>query len=424
MDDGVYLKIIFSTDHKHVSRDRAICAFVYNFYDNKTVYFNFEHPDLNINSTFNKLKRYLRNKKVFVIDKKKYKYFLCDFNLFDVAIINFISDASILEIDNRSLRHIPSDINEHNLIVPFSIHEDNFENELEYIKRMDLSKFDKYSFSFFNDFLSNTLYEVEKNGLKIDTSIFNSYFNKSKTTDYIYTQYNILNNTGRPTNRFDNINYSALNKQTGCRKSFISRYENGYYLTIDYTSFHPSIVADLIDYKITKYESIYEYLAEKYFKTENITEELIKKSKKLTLINLYGEISNKFLEIEFFRKTEELKMKYWNQFCKRGYIRTHIYKRKITKDNISEPNKNKLFAYLIQALETEYAINALDECIKFTYDKNIKPVLYVYDSVVFDVDSKCKKSDILDLFEIFKHRKFKIKSYIGKNYHEMGQLLI
>lgn len=425
MAETLYLKIIFSTNHKHMLDERPVCAFVYNFDKDKIKTFNFNHPDLEPNHTFFEFKQFISDDNLYVIDKKKYKYFLGNCKLYDLNVIKFIQDATLIDIEtNKILYNIPRDLNEYNVVVPFVIHQRNFKEELEYIKRIDIKKYDKYSFSFFNDFMADTLYEVEKNGLKIDVDMFNEKFGKNKKTDFVYTEYNILNNTGRPTNRFDNINYSALNKNDGSRKSFISRYDNGYYMTVDYTAFHPSIVCDLINYQITGYESIYEYLAEKYFGTKTITDELIKKSKRLTMINLYGEIKDNFLNIEFFKKTELLKMKYWEEFLKNGYIRTHIYKRKITKDNIADANKNKLFAYLIQALETEYAINALHECVKYVYDKNICPVLYVYDSVVFDVDSKCKKSDIIDLLHIFKSRKFKIKTYIGKNYDEMCQLSV
>lgn len=424
MGNEIYLKIIFSTNHKHVCVEKPICAFVYDLNSDAISYYNFEHEDVLINCEFSKFKKVIKNKKIFVINKKRYKYFLNGYDLHDVNVIKFIQDASILEFENPSLNYVPSNINDYNLIVPYVLHQESFLNEIEHIKRINLFEYDVFSYKFFNDFLSDILFNIEKNGLKLDLNHFNDFLKKSRKLEYIYTEYNIFNNTGRPTNRFDNINFSALNKNDGIRKSFVSRYENGYYLTVDYTAFHPSIVADLIGYQITECDSIYEYLAKKYFNINSVTDADIKRSKKLTMINLYGEIKDEFLNIDFFEKTERLKLKYWNSFCKHGFIRTPIYKRKITTDNIKDANKNKLFAYLIQSLETEYAINALDKCIQFVSNKSIKPILYVYDSIVFDVDSNCKKSEIIDLLNIFKNKKFKIKTYIGKNYHEMKQILI
>lgn len=424
MGEYVYLKIILSSNTIHTSINEAVCAFLYDIESSKTLFFNFKHPDLNSYSSFSEFSKLLIGKKIFVLNKKKYKYLLNSHELLDINVIKFIKDGDILDEKEYDVRlsHIKFDNEFYNLIVPLSKHEESFENEIRsIIEKVDVTEYHQYSFSFFNNFLSDTLYEIEKNGLKVNLDIFNSSFKKNYTNDIVYSEYNIYNRTGRPTNHFDGINYVALNKENGCRKSFVSRYENGYIMVIDFTAFHPSIISHLIDYKLPNDKSIYEYLATKYFNIDykDITKEHIKISKKITLINLYSNISDKYIDIEFFNKVEQLKNKYWKLFSEKKYIQTPIYKRKITDKHIVDANKNKLFAYLIQALETEYAINSLYDCIKFVTNKNIKPILYVYDSVVFDVDSRCDSKDIIELINIFKSKKFNIKTYIGKNYNEI-----
>jgi hypothetical protein len=137
------------------------------------------------------------------------------------------------------------------------------------------------------------------------------------------------------------------------------------------------------------------------------------------MVNLYGQISDVYINIDYFKKTEELKDKYWNTFEKKGFVTTPIYKRKITNKHILGANKNKLFAYIIQAAETEYGIDSLSKCIKFVSNKKIVPILYVYDSIVFDIHNDVDKQDVADLIEIFKNKRFKVKTYTGNNYNDL-----
>lgn len=423
MGGHIYLKLILSSNHAHVVHNRPVCAFVFDIETSEILFYNFSHPDTKIDCEFDEFKNIISKSKIYVLNKKRYKYLLPYHDLYDINVIKFISDGKIFDeqLFKSELRHIPYNANEYNKIIPLALHETKFEDELIIIKSVDIFTYHKYSFEFFNGFLSDTLYEIEKNGLRIDNEVFSEYFKNKKCKDYVYTEYNIYNKTGRPTNHFDGINYVALNKDNGCRKSFISRYDGGYYLMVDFVAFHPTIISHLINYKLPEDKSVYEYLASQYFNIDptEVNEYYIKKSKKLTLINLYGNINKKHLNIEFFKRVDKLKDEYWEAFCTNGFIETPLYKRKITTHHISDANKNKLFAYLIQALETEYGINSLYDCIKFVSNKNIKPVLYVYDSVVFDVDINSTENDLNDLLNIFKSKKFNIKTYIGKNYHEM-----
>ena len=420
MNNSIYLKLIFETNHKHPAIETPIVACVYNYRTKLVNYYNFSHPDVSIDCTFDEFKLKYRDYNIFVIDKKKYLYHLDDMNILDINSIVFSNCGDLIEMEDiNNILHVNSEIEKYNYIVPFSNHQFNFESDVFKIKNFDKEDYDLYSFKFFNNFLSETLYNIEKKGIKIDKKIFDEHFNAKSYNDFVYTQYNIHNPTGRPSNHFDNINYVALNKENGCRKSFVSRYENGYYLMVDFVGFHPYIVSNLINYEIPDDETVYVHLAKKYYNKTKISDDDISKSKKLTMVNLYGDIKDCYLGIDFFKKTEDLKKSYWNDFLKNGYVETPIYKRKITKNHIKNANKNKLFSYIIQSAETEYSVNSLDKCINFIGDKEISPVLYVYDSVVFDVSKNVKKEDIIQLLDIFKNYLFKIRCYAGKNYNEL-----
>jgi DNA polymerase I-like protein with 3'-5' exonuclease and polymerase domains len=106
-----------------------------------------------------------------------------------------------------------------NCIIPLTKHYEKCENIFDKIKEYCvISKNLK-----FHNKLTNVFFFIEQNGIKIDKEAFDTYFNVNDTSfsiyeNTIYTQYNLHNTTGRPSNRFNGINFAALNKEDGCRK--------------------------------------------------------------------------------------------------------------------------------------------------------------------------------------------------------------
>lgn len=420
----IYLKIVCRDGNIHPFHDEPIAAFVYDYDTNKINYFNFSHPDKSKDCTFSQFKKLLKVDKIFVNNKKRYKYYLDVENLYDVNLFSFIDTGDILEFKTdfctTHLRMKHHGINQFNLIVPYVTHQKEFDKEVDVICDIDDDLIDSYCFKFFNTVASDTLFQIEKNGLSVDKDIFRKYFDSKVTKGMVHTEYSIYNPTGRPSNKFDNVNYVALNKENGCRESFKSRYDGGQLLMVDFTGFHPYLVARLIQYKVPDDETIYEHLAKQYYNIDNVDDAIMAKSKKLTMVNLYGQINESYLNIQYFQKVEELKESYWTDFINNGYVTTPIYKRKINKNHIIDPNKNKLFAYIIQATETEYGLNALNNVIKYVKGKDITPILYVYDSIVFDIKNcNIEDSDIQDIINIIRSNRFKVKVYIGNNYNEL-----
>jgi len=421
----IYLKLIVKDNNCHNKYNSIIAAFIYDFESHSKYYYNFSHGDVIADTTFELFKKEIEsgNYIVYVNNKKTYKYWL-NCKLIDVGLFGFIENNETLEECSSTTKDFlvrnHRNINSFNLIVPYVNHQECFDDEVELICDVHQRQIDTYCFKFFNDIITDTLYEVEKNGLKVDVGEFKKHF-KTRTYDgFVYTNYNIYNPTGRPSNSYDSINYVALKKDDGCRASFVSRYgSDGHMMMIDFTGFHPYIVANLVDYKVPAEETIYEHLAKQYYNVDSVAPELLGKAKKLTMVNLYGQIGDAYIDIEYFKKTEQLKEKYWERFISKGYVTTPVYKRKITNKHISDANKNKLFAYIIQAAETEYGIDSLSKCLKFVSNKKIVPILYVYDSIVFDIHNDSDRQDILDLIEIFKNKRFKVKTYLGNNYNDL-----
>jgi hypothetical protein len=86
-------------------------------------------------------------------------------------------------------------------------------------------------------------------------------------------------------------------------------------------------------------------------------------------------------------------------------------------------NPNKLFNYLLQAIETEHNIFIINEAHTVLNEYNSKLILYTYDSMLFDF----KMDDGIELLlklrdTISQNNKFPVKIKAGGNYHNMKDM--
>jgi hypothetical protein len=226
------------------------------------------------------------------------------------------------------------------------------------------SGFDKY-----NDLVLPTFNSIEKNGIP-------TKFGKE------YSLYNNFTITGRPTNNFGGVNYSALNKSDGSRDHIVS--ELGEFYQYDYDGYHIRLIGKLIGEDIPT-TSAHEWLGKQYFGKDELTEEDYQVSKAITFRQLYGGIDTHNLSIPFYDKTNQFIKTLYNDFLVKGYIQTRFGKR-IPFQRIENHNPQKVFNYYLQALETETNVMILNRINQLLDGKNTKMVLYVYDSFLFDVD--------------------------------------
>ena len=274
---------------------------------------------------------------------------------------------------------------------------------------------------FYSKKLKNTFIGIEGNGLKVDVDKFKESFGStfSLHKDFSYTQYNYYTTTGRPSNRFDGVNYAALPKDDSTRECFISRYgSDGCLLELDFNSYHPRIIASIIGYDF-KEENVYEHLAKHYHNTDNPTKEQMGKAKEDTFRQIYGGIRRDYLGIPFFAMIDSFVDTLWNHMKKHGYIDSPLSGRRLNFSSYKELTPFTLFNYFIQMTETEYNTNILiklNENISANKLKTV-PVMYTYDSVLFDVpndevDALVSKviPNSIDLY------KFPIKIKSGKDY--------
>ena len=337
---------------------------------------------------------------LWVWGKKEFLHFFVHKNITDLSLLS----PSYLREETKAHQFLQQkyrnklDINR---IIPivkhYEICEKNYYNLKQYINEPVNP--------FYNNKVPLVFNAIEKNGIQVDSQLFEDYFDKSGKSR-IYTQYNYRTTTTRPSNRFGGINYAALNKENGCRKAFIPR--NDKFVEIDISAYHPTLASTLINY-VFDTEDIHGEFA-KMYKVD------YKKSKELTFKQLYGGVFKQYKHLEFFQKVEKYVKELWEEFEKKGYIKCPFSYHKFEKDKLENMNPQKLFNYLLQNLETAINVRILWEIIKLLRKRKTKLVLYTYDSFLFDLDNK-EEELVEEVLKIFKKYKLQVKLNYGSNYN-------
>jgi hypothetical protein len=253
-----------------------------------------------------------------------------------------------------------------------------------------------------------TLGEVERFGIRVDRAKFlDSYsasHHKHLTGDnLIFTEYNPYILTGRPSNRHGGINFSALNHNTGIRRTFISDHIFHQY---DYDAYHIRLIASLIKYPLPQ-TSVHQWLADGYGTS-------YEEGKGITFQLLYGGIHSEFLSIPFFNSVHNFIQTLWRETVDKGYIQTP--KRRIQLDRIEGANPQKVFNYLLQSVETERNIEVIKRILQHIRETPVRMPLYVYDAFLFDIPDGW---DTTGLKEILESGGFPTRVSIGTNYEEV-----
>jgi hypothetical protein len=290
-----------------------------------------------------------------------------------------------------------------NLIIPIVKHYEICETIFRDLKENINRKKTKYD-EFYNNRVSLVFNSIERNGIRIHNETFKEHFHPVDG-EYVHTQFNLKTTTTRPSNKFKNVNYAALNKENGCRKSFIP--SNDVLYEVDISAYHPSLSCRLINYNFPT-SDIHTHFSKLYKVDYN-------KAKELTFKQLYGGVFKQYEHLEFFNKISIYVKELWKEFEREGQITCPVSNFVYKKENLGEMNPQKLFNYLLQNLETSMNVRILwDMCIMLV-GKKTKLVLYTYDSFLFDLneeDENIRK----EIEEIFKKYKLNIKIKQGYDY--------
>ena len=398
--------------NKHPKDTKLCMLYVRILSDKKKEYIlPFRHSDT-LNLDIQRIDDLWTPRKVYTYDKKKLLHFFNWNNTHDVQMNYYLEKNEPLVIED-----ILTNAHEYfyrkyygnsniNCVIPIMKHLEWCRKLVENMKYPAISgtKKNEKVYNIYNEEVLENLQKIESNGLQTIDGM-------------VYSEYNPYTATGRPSNRFGGLNFAALNKTDGSRKQFISRYgKEGMLVEMDYDAYHLRLIGEVVDYKFPK-GSVHKHMAKSY----GVDYE---ESKKLSFQYLYGGIPYEVSQLNaFFCKVEKYVDGVWESYKSKNFIESDIYNKRIYRKNLSDMNKNKVFNYLIQLMETESNMRMLTELLPEIEGYKSKLVLYSYDSFLFDfylpdgLDFLKKVKDIIE-----QGGKFPVKVGKGWNYHEMEDI--
>jgi hypothetical protein len=351
--------------------------------------------------------------KLYVMDKKEALYHLpFEPSLYDIQLTQQIELPSIPSVKMSYYHH--ADRADVNKLIPISKHYEYCE-ELYQLIDFNNDNFATKWYKFYNTYVIPTFYLIEQNGITTDIEKMRYHFKPdnlsySTTETTTYTRYNLYNVTSRPSNAFNGINFGALNKDNGCRSSFIAK--NDALMEMDFDSFHVRLLGELVGFDFGK-DNIHEFLGKQYFNTTELTKEQYKQSKETTFKTLYTEKKlEEYQHIEFFRLVKEYKNKKWDEYNTKGYINGHISDKPLT----GITSKTKLLPYILQNYETELNTVKMYKILRLLNGKNTKLVFYNYDAIVLDVDKSEGKELLVKIKSILEKGGYPVSIKFNKTY--------
>ena len=345
-----------------------------------------------------------KTNRLFILDKKEAMYWLPDHSkLFD---LNFIEPVNLSELKNNNCinyyyRQYPS-LHNTGCLIPISKHYEESE-EIYNLSKNSIRLFgptstEDWCFWFNNNRAVPMFYQLEKSGLKLDKTRFIEYYGSTLihpefnlNRGKIFTQYNLHTTTTRPSNAFNGINFSAINKDSGERECYIPEYDM--FVELDIQGYHPRLIAELIGFEFPEGKNTYEVLGD----ILGVTQE---KAKELTFKQIYGGVWQEYSNKPFFKDIITYVEGVWDEFQ---------YQDKIYFDNktfricdLKDITPYKLFNYIIQSKETSNNVVLLEKVLDYLKDKKTKIVLYVYDSILLDY-SREDGNILQDIVDILKY---------------------
>tara|TARA_Y100000593_G_scaffold68243_1_gene125449 strand:+ start:5861 stop:7207 length:1347 start_codon:yes stop_codon:yes gene_type:complete len=418
---------MYSDPFAHFMNNFISFIYIYSITDSKQYILPFRHKDC-FNLNIEHLNGLTSQGDIYVLAKKRFSQF-SSIKCYDADMVGWWQNHKMLPLDETNTtahdawnRWWHNETNTHDWL-PITKHIERCEEMknkfIEYYKTFDKTK----DFEEYEQLVTDNFSTIERTGLQVNYNKFIEHFKANGILkNKAYTEYNIYTTTGRPSNKFGGVNYAALPKETGCRESFISRFEHGMLIEMDFDAYHPRLIADIIGYDLPE-RSVHTYFAKQYFGKDKISDQEYEDSKKITFRLLYGGIDKDFEKVPFFGKTKTYINKLWNIFKSKGYVLTPLMKRPLYKNCLHDMNPNKLFNYLLQASETEYNLHMLNNVNDLLSEYNTNIILYTYDSLLFDYDMKDGKELLLKLRDIMSQAgRFPVKTKAGVNYHVMKDM--
>jgi hypothetical protein len=406
----------------HASVNKVTCIYVYTE-DAVERIVPIQHTE-QVRGFTEHLQQFLDLSDIFVYDKKQWLQIGGNNNVWDVKTLwwytyNEAYDESHYYTPAHQFywrRH--TSLSNINALIPIMQHLAMCQKIRKYAWPMCVNSKLTQSYLQFNSTYPETFAAIESNGLQVNETFKMPELVKDNR---VYSQYNYYTMTGRPSNAYRGFNFAAMNKEDGTRTAFCSRFANGALVEMDFDSYHVRLIARLIGYDLPV-SSIHDYLGKFYFGTDTLTEEQRAESKQITFRLLYGGIDKEFLEIPFFKKVNTYVYELWAKWKAKGRIETPILKRPITQEMVKNMTANKLFNYLLQAVETEVSVQKIQQVqtLLATYETVI--ILYTYDSILFDVPVTEAKELLPKIKELLDRGNFPTKVKCGNIYNKLNTI--
>ena len=393
---------IFKNNTKHSSEMDVVGMYFY-FVGGKTEYINFSHPD-KISSGLH-LSDIVLHPKSIVLNKKGLVYSQFNYGLDLNSYLQYYIDDTI-KVDDfypKALEHFYSRLYGHSsvsTIIPLSKLIEYAENiilfTLPYWKPDLIS--DK-CVQYCDDFMS-VFYQIEKQNVPVGDT--------SKKQNYMW-----FTATSRPSNAWDNFNFSALNKNDGTRNSIHSSFDGGKIVQFDYDAFHIKILAKILGYTFENhpYEQIKEELS------LDIPYDEVKS---MVFQNMYGTITPEFMNHPFFLQVQATIDELYENYQKNGYIESWFYNKRFRE--IDTPTPNKVFNYFLQSLETEYNVKKIQTIFGSMSNMKSKLMMYLYDAFIFDMHPD-EMDKIPNLIKAFETDGMSVKVSTGDNFGNLKPYL-
>jgi len=422
--ESCFLNLVPLSDNFHPKLSSP-CLMYFKPTGDKAYILCINHPDsfsLDFEDIIELLNKY---KTIYCLDKKFHLYFLPHtLNLIDLNFIKLNKDNNIFDLSHVNTKvhsYFNKEFKENfevNKLIPIPKHFEKYENIYGVIKDFIGNEIPTY----YDNEYTQVFYDLEKNGIKINPVQFYKNFDPnveeySVKDDIIYTSYNLYNLTTRPSNVFNNINFSSLTKDT--RISFIPR--NDMFIEYDYDGYHPRLIGDTVGYKFTD-ESAHKQLTQLYFPEidiSGINKELVDIAKHITFKLLYGNVSDEYSHVEFLQKVNTWIDVEWQKFNELGYF-TLKDGRRIYNKNIQNFRKNKLLSWFIQSYETYRNTTVLVKLNNLLATTKSKLVYNMYDSFLIDFAKSDGRNLLNNIKETLEVDGFPVKIHYGSNYKELS----
>ena len=402
-----FVEIIPYHDHIHPTLNDVSLVYIRPFNDTKGYMLCIDHSETtSLNKTV--IGNILQSiERVWVQDKKQALYYFPIKCLHDLSqlIPPYIQEPP--KVYNHFYSKYPN-YKETNKLIPVTKHYEKCEHIYKHVRSVLPKELPSW-FDFYNNKVALAFFGIEKNGIKINKYELDKHYELnhefySIKDDRIYTNYNLATTTRRPSNSFNGVNFAAINKDNGARRSYISSHG---YIEFDISAYHPTIVGRLLAYDFGV-PDVHQAFADLY-------QTSYQEAKEITFKQLYGGVFKEYEHLEFFQQVKEFVDNNWNEFNTSGQVTVPISGYCFEKDKLENMNPQKLFNYMLQNIETAINTKILMDIHKLLRGRKTKIVLYTYDSFLFELGEDEEDIEI-EINEIFKRYKLTTKTKKGYDY--------